>query len=809
MKKVISLFLSILMLFSTMTGLTFSAQAKEQITKIMVNNVPEPYIGATIKDLCFFSVPDWAEYEGFSKDFTKCMLWFDLTSDTPPYTALPLDTVCVAGHAYGVSIRLMAVGNTFASEPEAYLNGVKTVTEGYLGRNKSTNLAVEYRFPTLKKKSIDNINAGFAFDKFENGITVNTNSISIGDNRVSSVSTGWFHNGTAVKDNTTVTYGDWGFVIGLVAADTTYFDKSSTITIGGEKLTPTNILNGKAAFFRTKDDFFTVECAHNYSSSWSCDGTTHWKQCSICGDKSELNTHTFDAGVKDGDTTTYTCSECSYKKVDKYIENGFRYADVDGGVQVVTYKGNDVNVNVPATLGGKKVVSIADYAFATATNKTAIKSITLPSAVKSIGRSAFNGCSALTSINIPSGVTRIEKETFLGCGSLGNIVIPYGVTFIGENAFQGCGISSIVIPCSVNTIKSQAFRGCNNLGSVVVPDSVTTLETGAFISCANLKSVVIGDRVTIIPDSVFDACSSLEAITLPAGLTSIGRYNLDNKANFNKIYFRGTQEQWNAVTIGKYNDYSATVEYNYSAKTDVGQHRHSNLTTIAPTCIDEGFVLNVCEGCGDSFKTDAKAPTGIHTYNSGSVAQEATCEKTGIMVYTCNVCGKNDTQIISATGHNFGSNSPACLACGVANPNYVAPTPTPTPTPAPAPAPAPSNVIIFNGESIKPNSSGEYVSKKAKKPSIKKLKKGKKAFTVTYSKIKGVSGYQVQYSTSKKFTKKTSKKVTYKGNKKFTKTVKKLKGAKKYYVRVRTYKTVNGKKVYSGWSKAKTVTTKK
>ena len=44
-------------------------------------------------------------------------------------------------------------------------------------------------------------------------------------------------------------------------------------------------------------------------------------------------------------------------------------------------------------------------------------------------------------------------------------------------------------------------------------------------------------------------------------------------------------------------------------------------------------------------------------------------------------------------------------------------------------------------------------------------------------------------------------------------TVKKLKAKKKYYVRVRTYKTVkiNGKsiRIYSGWSKAKTVTTKK
>jgi len=35
-----------------------------------------------------------------------------------------------------------------------------------------------------------------------------------------------------------------------------------------------------------------------------------------------------------------------------------------------------------------------------------------------------------------------------------------------------------------------------------------------------------------------------------------------------------------------------------------------------------------------------------------------------------------------------------------------------------------------------------------------------------------------------------------------------LKSGRKYWVRVRTYKTVNGKKYYSAWSKVKTVTVK-
>ncbi len=108
------------------------------------------------------------------------------------------------------------------------------------------------------------------------------------------------------------------------------------------------------------------------------------------------------------------------------------------------------------------------------------------------------------------------------------------------------------------------------------------------------------------------------------------------------------------------------------------------------------------------------------------------------------------------------------------------------------------------------NSSAPIVTLKSaskpKKPTIKSLKKGKKSFILQWKKIKDVKGYQVQYSTNKKFKK--AKKVNIKKSKTTKLTVKKLKKKKKYYVRMRSYKMVNGKKVYSSWSKTKTVKTK-
>ena len=99
-------------------------------------------------------------------------------------------------------------------------------------------------------------------------------------------------------------------------------------------------------------------------------------------------------------------------------------------------------------------------------------------------------------------------------------------------------------------------------------------------------------------------------------------------------------------------------------------------------------------------------------------------------------------------------------------------------------------------------------SNKPKKTSISKIKAQKKGFKVTWKKVSNAKGYQVKYSTSKKFTKKTSKTATVKKATTTSKTVKKLKKKKTYYVKVRSYKTVNAKKVYSDWSKVKKVKTK-
>ena len=99
-------------------------------------------------------------------------------------------------------------------------------------------------------------------------------------------------------------------------------------------------------------------------------------------------------------------------------------------------------------------------------------------------------------------------------------------------------------------------------------------------------------------------------------------------------------------------------------------------------------------------------------------------------------------------------------------------------------------------------------SKNTVTTSVSAVESKARGFKVTWKKKSTIKGYQIQYSTSSKFKKSETKTKTVSKAKTTSATVSKLKGCnKKYYVRVRTYKVVKDKKIYSSWSKAKSVTT--
>lgn len=471
----------------------------------------------------------------------------------------------------------------------------------------------------------------------------------------------------------------------------------------------------------------------------------------------------------------------------------------DGSVSITGYTGNSSNIEIPSELNGRTVTTIGTIAFL---NRSDIKSVKIPESVKYIWDRAFNGCTGLESVIIPGNVNFCTDET--------------GVSH-SESAFGGCtGLKSLTVEDGVSKLGIYTFAGCSSLETVKIGSNITTIGHKVFGNCTNLSEIIISDDIENITYSAFSKCN-----------------------NITDIYYEGSKEEWEKVVIGDDNGslLDATVHYNYNP---AHTHTYISAVTEEATCAAKGTKTFICS-CGDTY-TEEIASTGKHTGGTATCKEKAKCT-------VCKQAYGNlkshiyATSTIKATLSKDGKVESKCTVCGnvssstainkiksvkLSATSYTYNNKTKTPT---------VTVKDSKGNTLKKGTDytvtypkkrksvgrytvtvtfkGNYSGTKKltfeivpKKVTLSKLTAGKKQLTATWKTVSGVTGYEVQYSTSKKFTKKTVKTVTIKKAKTKKTTIKKLTKGKKYYVKVRAYKTVSGKKIYGAYSAVKNVKVK-
>ena len=862
MKKFLSILVSLLMLVSVMSALFSTSYAATNISTVAVTGIDTPLPGRAL------DLNGVIASEGYTFYSENPITWFDLNSGNSN-KSIPNDSKFIEGHSYRVMVKLrtnsgyeFATNNNQPTVTAAINSGFADVS-GYGNESPKNYIVISYTFPACSKKHISSVKVE-AKTTIQKGTELTADLLKVSGEGVLGMVPVWNHDGVGVEYGTIVNHGNYGVALTITADTGYYFDQNTVINFSAQSFNPTFVPSSWIIVAKTSDNFFSIPCTHdNISGNWTYDNAEHWHECTECNEKFNVAAHTFDGGVENGNKTTYTCGGCGYQKIVNGNTQGFTYAACGTGAEIVRYLGNDASVTVPNEIGGLRVVRIGRECF---TNNATLTSVTIPSTVTSIGKYAFSGCSNLVSITIPEGVTKIEASTFANCSNLVSANIPRKVEIIEESAFSGCSkLGNVIIPCGVTKIGNNAFMQCDEITKVVIPDTVTSLGTGVFSNCEKLQTAVIGNGISSIPSTTFDTCTALTTVTLPK-VTSIGTYAFADDNALTKVNFRGTVAEWNSITISHNTTHNKPVVdaekvYSYEGKEDIGQHNFQTTATVEPTCVEEGFTLHVCTGCGDSFKDNIVPATGVHTYNSGIVTKDATCTEKGEKTYTCNACGHSHTEDVQATGiHTWdngkitksatydaeGIKTYTCSNCGATKTEKIAKL---TRTNIEKIAVTGIKNKTYNGKkqtqkitvklgnvTLKEGTDYTLTYKNNKKigtatvvitgkgaytgtvnksfkinpkgTSLKKLSAGKKQFKATWNKqTTETTGYQIEYSTNKNF--KSSKTSKIKKNKTTSSTVKSLKAKKKYYVRIRTYKTVSGKTYYSNWSSAKNVTTKK
>lgn len=290
------------------------------------------------------------------------------------------------------------------------------------------------------------------------------------------------------------------------------------------------------------------------------------------------------------------------------------------------------------------ITSIPEYAFENCSN---FSELIIPDSVISIGEYAFSGCSGIIELSLGNELETIGDYAFYGCSGIEKVDLRENITSIGENTFAGCsGMKEFYVSGNLEKFGVNYISDFENLEILYVdndhPDCFTD-DNGGLIKRASRNSssattlvfypanapcetYAVPESIKFISSNAFNGNKNLKKIYFPKNLKTIYESAFADCTGITDIYYCGTEEEANKITVKENNDClsDATIHY---------EHTHSFTETAekAATCSRDGYIKNICGECGYA-ETEVIPETG-HTatdwvYNGNNVLHK-----------NCSVCG--------------------------------------------------------------------------------------------------------------------------------------------------------------------------
>lgn len=291
----------------------------------------------------------------------------------------------------------------------------------------------------------------------------------------------------------------------------------------------------------------------------------------------------------------------------------YTYESVTEGVKLLKYKGEyKTLIDIPETIEGKKVVSIAKGCFVKEEDgvrqkkktkssdnvdneKSDISTYAIDDNIKEIEDGAFEENSTFLTNNIskPDGW---KEETMQGSGKdgTGNVyydtldkdtIVSKGIVYLKNKLRGGIIVArcltqrkEVEIPSMVDgekvvDIGNGAFSYNNKIEKITLPSTIGEVFKNAFSYCSNLKEIIFeSENLSRLMTNSFEGCTSLEVVKLPTNCTYLAPKAFANCGNIDKIYmpfsmvhiaensfdnttigeliYNGTEEQFKKIKLG-------------------------------------------------------------------------------------------------------------------------------------------------------------------------------------------------------------------------------------------------------------------